>query len=298
MPADRPASSQSRQRAARVGLQSASGWSAAPARGLPPAGSESACAGEGPQQATRLAADAAVTLGTSDQELAAYLLARALLDRPVSPPTRALLQSANDIHAGRLLDGERLVTQRASNRDHSWLMLEGIPRADGTPRRAIIDVWAEGPVTEPADNQFTGDPASPPVDLQCIESADAQALSRQFSEARSNPGERTVRRLQLLIDANARAGKQPTGRVYPPVASVSSQFQGLAKAAVEGHQGDPSLRAEVAALARELVPGLAQADEQSTKDAILAVAADLAAPRQRQLESAAAKRKRSADDSD
>ena len=146
---------------------------------------------------------------------------------------------------------------------------------------------------EPADNAFVTTASLPPTDEHRIDSASAPSVSEQFRHTLSAPDERTVRRLALLIDANARADKRPTGIVYAPTPIVSTPFRQSAEAAVEGHQDDPALRAQAAALARGLVPDLPPAAEASTVNATLAIAANLGAPRQRLLESAARKRSRS-----
>ena len=313
-------------------------------------------------------------LGIPDQELAAYLLVRGLQDRPVSPPTMALLQRANETkkevlstmrygranvstdleatrnqgfhrllaqrhvsgstsslgeaahissardaalsayvgsgncgefanvaahtHAGRLLDGEKLVMQKASDCDHSWVMLQGATRPDGTPRQVIIDVWGEGPVIEPADGEFIANAASPALTVHSIDSKAAPALSRQFTETAHDPGERAINRLGSLAEANARNKKQPASGVYEPVPIVSHQFQQAAHAAIEGHQNELPLRAQAAALARQLAPSLSKRDENSAVDAILNIAGDLHSPRSRQLESSTLKRKQSFDGSD
>ena len=218
--------SESARPSGRIGARPAgrleTALSPAPARAMPsvrPASSQPEAAASSAARVTQ--PSPAACLGTADQELAAYLLVRGLVGRPVSPPTTALLQRANEtkknvlstlrygranvltdlaatrnqgfhrllaqrlvsgsasglgervavtaardaavtahlgsgncgefanvalhFHAGRLRDGEVVVTQKASDRDHSWVMLQGEPKPDGAPRHAIIDVLGGGP---------------------------------------------------------------------------------------------------------------------------------------------------------
>jgi hypothetical protein len=197
------------------------------------------------------------------------------------------------VHAGRMHESERLEMQYSENRDHSWVMVHGVPGPDGSRPRAIIDVWGEGPVIEPADSRYLADPESTPETVHNISGVEAPELNRQFESIRRNPGFSTAKRLQALVHANAQARKEPDmDEVYSPVPFVSNQLCAAAKRAIGGRQMESTLRAEAAKLARELVPSLPWEQEASVVDAIFVRAVSLDAPRPRQLGAASAKHTR------
>ncbi len=189
---------------------------------------------------------------------------------------------AAHVHAGRLLAGERVRQHSARDTDHSWIVVQGQPTQDGSVPQAIIEAWGDGPVVEVVDHAYTKN-AAPPDMVHGIVSTHGPALHRQFEQARQDPGVKAVKRFNALFVANARDQKQPTGTVYAPRPFVCQQFAQAAKTSIEGRQCELTLRAQAAALAREVVPSLSPARVESTVDAIFDLAVSLDAPRARSL---------------
>lgn len=189
------------------------------------------------------------------------------------------------VHAGRLGVGEHLDTVYRKDRDHTWVMVHGVAGDDGKVPTALLDVWSQGPVMEPQDNQFVVDTTSSPVILQTIDGHNGPSIHERFDEARQAPKASTIKRARALLAAHIRDGKQPPSQdVYErPIVSLCKQFSLAARAAVQKPQCELTLRAQAAALARELKPSLPQADETTTVEAILDIAVKFDQPRERPL---------------
>jgi hypothetical protein len=194
-------------------------------------------------------------------------------------------------HAGRLQPGERLAIHKADGFDHSWVSIEGPASPGGTVPRAVLDVWADGPVLEHADGYFTDPARGSAIPQHTIEHRDAATASLQFEQTRIDPGLRVRQRLEGLVAAFTSSGREPTGNVYDPMTVVSSTFAEQARQALRAQDDPLALKRAAAELLREAahLPGAARDSEVQR---VIDMAARLDAVHDRHLSAPAAKRQR------
>lgn len=204
---------------------------------------------------------------------------------------------AAHVHARRLQEGERLTVQKAHDFDHSWVTVEGRASPGGTVPRAVLDVWADGPVVAPADDRFIAGAAQPPLTLHCITHAEAELARQRFDALRQDPGARTIRQIEGLTQAHARNDRQPTGTVYAPMPVVSDAFCTAVRSALATQGHDAALRQTATGLAAELA-GASAEHQAAAADRILDLAAHLDRAQARRLDAPGHKRRRTSPDPD
>ena len=204
---------------------------------------------------------------------------------------------AAHVHAGRLQAGESLTVEKAPDFDHSWVAVKGRASPGGTVPRVVIDVWGDGPVIDVNDGTFTAPANDTPLVEHTIHHADAATANQRFESLRVNLGERTERRLDLMISANKRDERKPTGTVYEPMPIVDSTFCADARHALQNEADQAQFRQAAATLGRETT-ALANGPDEAAVERIIDFAANLDVPHDRHLAAPPAKRQRTTPDED
>ncbi len=189
---------------------------------------------------------------------------------------------AAHVHAARMREGESVEIQRAGTGDHSWAVVQGSAEGAAPAPCAVIDAWGEGPAADAADNRFTAGATAEPRTEHVIGSDDAAEAGRVFRAGLAEPDRKTLRRMDLLVQANRRQGREPTGTVYAPTPALRPDFCRAARDAIEQHDAPEQLHSRAAALARELA-GVPAGEEAGAADTIIEMAANLDRPLERPL---------------
>lgn len=171
--------------------------------------------------------------------------------------------------------GNRLTTSTTVGHAFSALRPKPAPRSGPA---AVLDVWADGPIVEPADSRYGHGTPSQTNDAQPITSGDAPSIVQAFEKSRGPALDGHSTELVQL----ASEFKRTRSDTYPvnfmdPISVVSQGFAHYARNAIL-HGSPTSLRASaVDALLDAPVP-LTPEQAEANVDTVVALASSLDSP--------------------
>ena len=185
------------------------------------------------------------------------------------------------VHAGHLGDGDRIVRQRVDNLDHGWARVQCATPEGGEPRSgpaAVLDVWADGPIVEPADSRYGHGTPSQTNDSQPITSGDARAIVQAFEASRGPALDGHVTELVKLASEFKRNRTDANPAYFlDPIPVVSQGFADQAHNAILS--GSPtSLRASAVAALLDAPAPLTREQAEANVDTVVALASNLDRP--------------------
>ena len=213
-------------------------------------------------RAQRTVLNSVSSLGQSEEE--ALLQSAAIVALAGAGCCNEFADLSTVVHAGQMQEFEQSHEQYVDGKiDHAWTLVQGRADEQGNVPQAVLDVWGEGPVVDPADAYFCSGEAGEVHELRTIAGSQGPSLRARFDDVLSlDPESNTqARRLQAAVRAEYRKAKPVGGaRLFEPTEIVSPAFAEAARAAVT-RQSPARLRASAIDAVVRAVPTPLPSDE-------------------------------------